>query len=424
MLWTQADWSSIPLALSNFSAIQEWEAASIITTNNLSGIHWVDVMLLWVAQSSINLYLSHSNNLLTLTPRYTANKLAKSFALDLAWTVKATSSSTLQQFYPKLSKKQTAMFDVISIQTAAIQQWLDSFVCNVVPAQMYTSVINTTPTWITLIQSVDPILLLLELFLVSVVCFGLDRWVVANNKQLFYDDIVTLCKYNNISLTEVAVTTTLIVGFIFFDIFVSFAEDDVVDTLNYLILIFVILTFVFLLIAVDVQYFFMISNAGGDITFRVICFDLINNLLCALRVFFCWIRYIFYDLQVELVDMTFQYTDSVNEVTLLAWFDSFSSNTNTNSNKNYGSLWSSAFLAIWLVVATFVDITLYIVQALTGLFKLVIASFLLWLIVDLFLLRGFALEESNGFAAAKTKKTVVLCWWWVTSLEAHQCGRG
>lgn len=411
MLWTQTDWTSIPTTFINFTAIQEWETASIVSTCGLTGSNWVDVFLMWLAQSSINIYLGYSNNLHAFSFKYTNLTLAKTFAQDLAWTFKALSNTTFQQFYPKISKKQSYAFDIILIQTAAIQLWIDTFVCNVTPALMYSSVLNVTPTWFVLIQSVDPILLILELFLVAVVCFGLDRWVVANNKQLFYDDIVTLCKYNNISLTEVATTLTLIVGFIFFDIFVSFAEDDVVDALNYLILIFIILTFVFLLIAVDVQYFFMISNAGGDVTFRVVCFDLINNLLCALRVFFCWIRYIFYDLQVELVDMTFQYTDSVNELSLLSWFDNFASNSSSNFNKNYGSLWSSFSLLAWLIVATFVDIALYIVQALIGLFKLVIASFLLWLIVDLFLLRGFALEESNGISLAKSKtqKTALKC---------------
>jgi len=135
-------------------------------------------------------------------------------------------------------------------------------------------------------------------------------------------------------VTELAVTATLTAGFVFFDIFLSFAEDDVIDTLNYLILLFVILTFVFLLLAVDVQYFFMISNAGGDFTLRIVVFDLINNLLCALRVFFCWIRYIFYDLQVELVDMTFQYTDAVNETSLLLWFDSLPVNSSFGTYRN------------------------------------------------------------------------------------------
>jgi len=58
-------------------------------------------------------------------------------------------------------------------------------------------------------------------------------------------------------------------------------------------------------------------------------------------------------------------------------------------------------------VATFVDIALYIVQALTGLFKLIIASFLLWLIVDLFLLRGFALEESQGLATLRARRKLL-----------------
>lgn len=172
----------------------------------------------------------------------------------------------------------------------------------------------------------------------------MDRWAGANNRQTFYDDIVTLLKYNNISLTETAVTVTLAVGLVFFDIFLSFAEEDVIDTLNYLIFLFLVLTFVFLLLAVDLQYFFMVSNAGGDLTFRVVCFDLINNLLCALRVFFCWVRYIFYDLQVELVDMTFQYTDAVNELSLASWFEVHATNL-ASGTANAGSLWS-AFSAL------------------------------------------------------------------------------
>lgn len=136
--------------------------------------------------------------------------------------------------------------------------------------------------------SVDPVIVAFELFLVGAFFLSSDRLVFnSTGKQLFYDDLITLFKYNNISLTEVAVTLTLSVGFIFFDIFVSFAEDDVVDALNYLVLIFVILTFIFLLLATDIQYFYMVSNAGSDLTFRVVVFDLVNNVLCALRVFFC-----------------------------------------------------------------------------------------------------------------------------------------
>ena len=41
------------------------------------------------------------------------------------------------------------------------------------------------------------------------------------------------------------------------------------------------------------------------------------------------------------------------------------------------------------------DLTLVIVQVLLSFFKLLIASFLLWLIVDLFILRPIALTETT-----------------------------
>jgi hypothetical protein len=46
--------------------------------------------------------------------------------------------------------------------------------------------------------------------------------------------------------------------------------------------------------------------------------DVVTNVLCVLRVFFCWVRYIFYDLQVEAVDFAFHYTDATNEA-LVPW---------------------------------------------------------------------------------------------------------
>lgn len=406
MLWTQADWLSIPTALTSFAAVQEWEAGSLVQTYGALGSQWIDTAIVWLAQSTVALYLNTPHSLLTATYWAKSIGLASAFRLDAALTAQMLAPSLMVGTSPVLSQKAALALDVVGMYSAATQHWLDFYVCSALPAQMYSTVLATSPTWLTLIQSVDPILLCVELFFVAVACFSLDRWVAANSKQVFYDDIVTLCKYNNVSLTEVAVTLTLVVGFVFFDIFVSFAEDDVIDTLNYLILLFIVLTFVFLLIAVDLQYFFMVSNAGGDVTLRVICFDLINNLLCALRVFFCWIRYIFYDLQVELVDMTFQYSDSINEVALTSWFDTLALNTVNAHSPNAGSLWASSFMLIWVLVATFFDIACYVLQALTGLFKLVIASFLLWLIVDLFLLRGFALDESQGLASARAKKNL------------------
>lgn len=77
----------------------------------------------------------------------------------------------------------------------------------------------------------------------------------------------------------------------------------------------------------DVQAYYTLCCVGsGDLTTRVILTDMLNNFLCVLRIFFCWVRYLFYDFQVEAVDLAFHYTDVANDLsplTLLeggAWF--------------------------------------------------------------------------------------------------------
>ena len=102
--------------------------------------------------------------------------------------------------------------------------------------------------------------------------------------------------------------------------------------------------------------------------------DVVNVALCLLRVVFCWVRYIFYDLQVELVDLSLHYTDEVGSLQFGGW---------------------GLYTPLALVVATQWDITLVIIQVLLSFFKIVIASFLLWLIVDLFILRPMAWSETE-----------------------------
>lgn len=326
--------------------------------------------------------------------------LAQAVAVD-AYLAAATLSAAV---FPALTPS-FAGTDELLLQLAFFSDALSSLTVAAQPALFYTFITSVTPTFFPLLLALDPALVVVELFFVAALCLSLNKLVFfQSGRQLFYDDLVTLCKYNNLSLTEIAVTATLSVGFIFFDIFVSFGEEDVIDSLNYLILLFVILTFVFLILAVDVQYFFMVSNAGGDLTLRVIVFDLVNNVLCALRVFFCWVRYIFYDLQVELVDLSFHYTDSVNDAALMLWFDVYTQTTSAAPALNQNSLLSAATAIVWALGAVFLDVALYIFQALAGLFKLVIASFLLWLIVDLFLLRGFAHDESHGLTSLRASK--------------------
>lgn len=69
------------------------------------------------------------------------------------------------------------------------------------------------------------------------------------------------------------------------------------------------------------------------------------------------------------MDLSLHYTDEVGSV-------------------SFGGWWLHPLLA--LVIAAQWDIVLVIVQILLSFFKLVIASFLLWLIVDLFILRPMA----------------------------------
>ncbi len=47
--------------------------------------------------------------------------------------------------------------------------------------------------------------------------------------QRSYGDIVTFCQYRSISLVETFGLLSLFLGFILFDVFVTLAEDDVLE---------------------------------------------------------------------------------------------------------------------------------------------------------------------------------------------------
>lgn len=137
-------------------------------------------------------------------------------------------------------------------------------------------------------------------------------------KQLLgYDDIVTFCQVRGVSVVEIFGLLTFALGFIFFDMFVSLAEDDSLEALSYVFATIIVCAVLLLFLAADVQFYFLISSiSGGELTLRVLYTDIVNNALCLLRVFFCWIRYIFYDLQAELVDLAFHYTEFGDEASL------------------------------------------------------------------------------------------------------------
>ncbi len=108
------------------------------------------------------------------------------------------------------------------------------------------------------------------------------------NIFLFYDDLITFCILNNLSITEIGIFCSLFIGFFIFDIFICALDEDITDVFFYFMFLFIILLFFFLFFGIDVQYYFMISSvSSGDLTIRVILFDIINNFLCILRIFFC-----------------------------------------------------------------------------------------------------------------------------------------
>lgn len=180
-----------------------------------------------------------------------------------------------------------------------------------------------------LLVAFDPALILIEALVIFFVGAPLAKGLSkrATQGSGAYQDFVAACKSSGLSLTEIGVGVTLGAGLILFDIFVSLSEDDLTDTLGYGVLFLVIATFALWGLAVDTQAYYTLCCVGsGDLTTRLVLTDALNNGLCALRIFFCWVRYLFYDFQVEAVDLAFHYTDVSNEIgplTLLeggAWF--------------------------------------------------------------------------------------------------------
>lgn len=211
----------------------------------------------------------------------------------------------------------------------------------------------------------------------------------------FYDNILNFFKYNNISFLEISITCTLFISFYVFDIFLSFSEDDFSDTFFYLILVFIVLMFFFISICLDIQYFYSMSNtSNGDISLRLLFSDILNNFLGILRIFLCWIRYIFYDLQVEAVDFSFHYIDYNNEFYLN--FLLKETNEDKTNLKNFDITFFFMLKSLlFYILFFFFDIVIIIIQIILSIFKLLIAFYLLWLIVDLFILKVFSLKESN-----------------------------
>lgn len=120
---------------------------------------------------------------------------------------------------------------------------------------------------------------------VLVVMIGGGLWL---RSQVGYDAIVTLCQQRGLSAAEIFSLTTFVLGYLVFDMFVIMAEDDMLEAVSYVFGGIIGSAVLLLVLAVDVQYYFMISAiSGGEATLRIFYTDIVNNGLCLLRVFFC-----------------------------------------------------------------------------------------------------------------------------------------
>lgn len=227
-----------------------------------------------------------------------------------------------------------------------------------------------------LLASLDPLLVVGELLLVVMLCHVSSALLPMLGHT--YSMIVGACAANGISAYEVGGILTSLVGLVLFDLFITATEEDLADMASALILCFVGWSLALVTLGLGVSFYYSLSPvSGGSVGLRVVLTDVTSVALCLLRVVFCWVRYIFYDLQVELVDLSLHYTDEVGAPSFGGW---------------------GLHAPLALLVGVQWDLTLVIVQVLLSVFKLAIASFLLWLIVDLFVLRPMAWSESRWAA--------------------------
>ena len=93
-------------------------------------------------------------------------------------------------------------------------------------------------------------------------------------------------------------------------------EDDLTDAAALGVLALVCATLSAALLALNALLVYAATPVGSADVGRKAAFDdLVNFALYALRVFLCWTRYIFYDLQVEGVDLALQQTDALFSAT-------------------------------------------------------------------------------------------------------------
>lgn len=139
----------------------------------------------------------------------------------------------------------------------------------------------------------------------------------ASNKFKASVNTITTLIVNLLSYYEVVVITTSFFFIIILKLVLSVTEEDSYDLVALMILFFIVLLLISFYVSIGTikSYFLLNSNSSGEVKKRLLFNEFVNTFLCVLRIFLCLTRYIFYDLQVELVDMVLNYTEDVNYLT-------------------------------------------------------------------------------------------------------------
>ena len=142
--------------------------------------------------------------------------------------------------------------------------------------------------FLVVVNTVDPFILLAEVICALFVLSLSAKVFKFFNLSLGYSDLVSFCQLRGISLTEVFTLLTFSLGFLLFDAFVTLNEEDIFEGISYGFFSAIVLAMFFLALAIDIQYYYLISAiSGGELSVRVIYSDILNNALCLLRIFFC-----------------------------------------------------------------------------------------------------------------------------------------
>ena len=279
MVWSQLDWLSISAFAGAVATPMAWECGSLVGQPSIgvgaifSGFLEADLLL-----------SSHSRPLYSPAPLAAhVQTCALAFFFDEFTTLPRAVPA-----FTAVGHSAAGFFEANRLVfEASALTWASSW-AGEVPAALALNAVAATPTWFNFLVSIDPALLFVELLALAFFLFVAPRPASFRLKRRNgYDDVVTFCQTNNISLTELGGITTMVFALIGFDFFLAFVEDDPTEIFSFLVLALALAGGLGLVLAFDIQYFYMVSALGGGNAALVAFNDLVANALCVLRIFLC-----------------------------------------------------------------------------------------------------------------------------------------